>query len=90
MISSPSRVPPSSFSVLDVKQCVGARREVDVVDTASQESLTMTMQQWVRYYQTLPRKRLLNVISLEFSHTRLAKMVRPPSLVRCSTLVFSV
>lgn len=42
----------------------------------------MTMQQWDKYYCTFPRKRLLNVISLEFSCTKLAPLVEAPKVVR--------
>ncbi len=44
--------------------------------------MTMTLQQWVKYYLTIPRKRLLNVISLEFSRTKLAPFVEAPAVVR--------
>ncbi len=75
------RVPPQSFSVADVKRLIGPRRQVDVMDTHTQKAVNMTMQQWTKYYQTFPRKKILNVISLEFSCTEMADLVEPPTVV---------
>ena len=59
----------------------GARRLVDVIDVNTQQALEMTLQQWVKYYTTPEKERILNVISLEFSHTRLEDLVEPPQVV---------
>ncbi len=50
----------------------------------------MTMKSWTDYYDQSPEKRskLLNVISLEFSHTALEKYVESPSIVRNSFSFF--
>ena len=80
------RVPPSSFSVSDIKRCVGARRMLDVVDTRTQEGLVMSVQQWARYFESKPRERILNVISLEFSHSKMDSLVLPPFVVGPSFL----
>lgn len=74
-------MPPRDFSVADVKRLVGPKREVDVMDTHTQKAITMTMAEWVKYYQSLPRKRVLNIISLEFSCTKMADLVEPPTVV---------
>ena len=76
------RLPPRGFSVQDVKKHVGARRVLDVMDCNTQESLTMSLGAWVRYYQSAQRERTLNVISLEFSRTSMDSLVEPPSVVR--------
>ena len=62
---------------------------VDVMDVNTQKGIEMTMAQWTRYYETPEEKRekLYNVISLEFSHTRLENMVQRPSTV--SLIIFS-
>ena len=39
------------------------------------------MKEWVKYYENTDRDRLLNVISLEFSHTKLENYVESPNLV---------
>ena len=48
----------------------------------------MTMKSWTDYYNQPPEKRsqLLNVISLEFSHTALERYVESPTIV--SSFVF--
>ena len=40
------------------------------------------MKEWCTYYENPVRERLLNVISLEFSHTKLESMVESPNIVR--------
>ena len=67
---------------------------VDVMDVNTQKGIEMTMAQWTRYYETPEdeREKLYNVISLEFSHTRLENMVQRPStvsLIVVSTLSLS-
>ncbi|XP_053376119.1 lysine-specific demethylase 2B-like isoform X2 [Mercenaria mercenaria] len=76
------RVPSDNFKVCDVKACVGSRRMLDVMDVNTQKGLEMTMKEWVKYYENTERDRLLNVISLEFSHTKLENYVESPNLVR--------
>ena len=76
------RIPQDDFTVQDVKRLVGPRRVVDVMDTRTQEASTMTLSQWAKYYDSKPRHKLLNVISLEFSCTKLDPLVMPPTMVR--------
>ncbi|XP_059168236.1 lysine-specific demethylase 2A-like isoform X2 [Physella acuta] len=76
------RVPSENFKVSDVKRCVGSRRILDVMDVNTQKALEMSMKDWVKYYECAERDRLLNVISLEFCHTRLENYVDSPTLVR--------
>lgn len=40
------------------------------------------MKEWQQYYDDPEKTRLLNVISLEFSHTKLDNYVQSPSIVR--------
>lgn len=54
---------------------------LDVMDVNTQKGLEMSMKEWVKYYETKDRDRLLNVISLEFSHTRLETYVDSPTVV---------
>ena len=76
------RVPSENFKVGDVKSCVGSKRIIDVVDVKTQKGLTMSMKNWCEYYENQERTRLLNVISLEFSHTKLENYVEAPLVVR--------
>ena len=51
---------------------------VDVIDVNTQQALEMTLQQWVKYFTSPEREDIYNVISLEFSHTKLEDLVEPP------------
>ncbi|XP_053186379.1 lysine (K)-specific demethylase 2Aa isoform X2 [Scomber japonicus] len=77
------KMPDSDFSINDVKMFVGSRRMIDVMDVSTQKGTEMSMAQWTRYYETPPsqRDKLYNVISLEFSHTKLENLVKRPSTV---------
>lgn len=76
------RMPSANFTVNDVRQCVGSRRMLDVMDVTTQKDIEMTMKDWCRYFENSNRDKLLNVISLEFSHTRLENYVESPEVVR--------
>ncbi|XP_037948315.1 jmjC domain-containing histone demethylation protein 1 isoform X2 [Teleopsis dalmanni] len=77
------RMPDANeFTVNDVRLCVGSRRILDVMDVNTQKNLQMTMKEWQHYYDNPQKDLLLNVISLEFSHTRLAKYIQSPEIVR--------
>ncbi|KAJ3614972.1 hypothetical protein NHX12_018541 [Muraenolepis orangiensis] len=77
------KMPDPDFSVNDVKIFVGSRRMVDVMDVSTQKGTEMSMAQWRRYYETphSQRDKLYNVISLEFSHTKLENLVKRPATV---------
>ncbi|XP_073676548.1 lysine-specific demethylase 2A isoform X2 [Garra rufa] len=77
------KMPDPDFSVSDVKLFVGSRRMVDVMDVTTQKGIEMSMGQWRRYYETpaSEREKLYNVISLEFSHTKLENLVKRPTSV---------
>lgn len=75
-------VPNTNFTVNDVEKHVGSMREIDVIDVALQDDMKMYMREWTEYYNDPNKKRILNVISLEFSNTPLEKLVVPPRIVR--------
>uniref|UniRef100_A0A6P8P528 [histone H3]-dimethyl-L-lysine(36) demethylase n=1 Tax=Geotrypetes seraphini TaxID=260995 RepID=A0A6P8P528_GEOSA len=77
------KMPDPNFSVNDVKMFVGSRRIVDVMDVSTQKGIEMSMSQWAKYYETPEEERdkLYNVISLEFSHTKLENLVQRPATV---------
>ena len=62
-------VPNDSFDILDVKQLVGADRELDVIDVARQSDSKMKLIDWTNYLLNPSRTKVMNVISLEFSDT---------------------
>jgi F-box/leucine-rich repeat protein 10/11 len=55
---------------------------VDVIDCKTQKNTSMTMKEWHKYFESRERKDVLNVISLEFSNTRLDAQVMSPRIVR--------
>nr|XP_057907996.1 lysine-specific demethylase 2B isoform X1 [Doryrhamphus excisus] len=77
------RMPDPEFTVSEIKGLVGSRRSVDVMDVSTQKGSEMTMSQFVRYYETPEEERdkLFNVISLEFSHTKLEHLIKRPTVV---------
>lgn len=76
------KVPDSSFTVREVKTLIGGNRILDVMDVTTQTDSEMTMKEWCNYWEKTPRDRILNVISLEFSHTKFETLVEPPTVVR--------
>uniref|UniRef100_A0A8C6KY57 PHD finger protein 8 n=1 Tax=Nothobranchius furzeri TaxID=105023 RepID=A0A8C6KY57_NOTFU len=75
-------LPPSSFSVSDIEHCIGTDKEIDVIDVSRQCDLKMRLGDFVEYYNSPNREKVLNVISLEFSDTRLSNLVETPKIVR--------
>lgn len=76
------RLPTSNFTINDVRMCVGSRRVLDVMDVNTQKNSEMTMKEWQKYYEDPDKDKLLNVISLEFSHTKLENYIQTPTVVR--------
>ncbi|XP_054280109.1 histone lysine demethylase PHF8-like [Macrosteles quadrilineatus] len=76
------RVPSEYFTVQDVEALVGSDREVDVIDVARQTDIKMTVGDFVSYFNNPMRQRVLNLISLEFSDTKLSELVEAPYVAR--------
>ena len=73
------KIPNSAtFGINDIRSAVGSRRLLDVMNVNTQTNSTMTMKEWHKYYETPPEQRrdLYNVISLEFSNTKLDNQVK--------------
>lgn len=53
------------------------------MEVGTQKGLQMSMKKFLSYYKKPPekRKQLLNVLSLEFSNTKLEKIVQGPKIV---------
>ncbi|XP_041459906.1 histone lysine demethylase PHF8-like isoform X2 [Lytechinus variegatus] len=75
-------VPPPTFTVSDVQEYVGSDMEIDVIDVRKQDEMKMSMRDWSDYFTSPSRDKILNVISLEFSQTRLSDLVEAPRVVR--------
>nr|XP_023693197.1 lysine-specific demethylase PHF2 isoform X1 [Paramormyrops kingsleyae] len=74
-------MPAPTFYVSDVENYVGPDVLVDVVDVTKQTNSEMKLKEFVDYYYSTNRKRVLNVINLEFSDTRMASLVESPQIV---------
>ncbi|TFK42857.1 jumonji superfamily protein [Crucibulum laeve] len=69
----------------DIAEIVGGDTPVEVIDVASQStSPGWTLGKWAEYFDLEPSRRdkILNVISLEVSGTKLSDMILPPRIVR--------
>nr|XP_058147451.1 histone lysine demethylase PHF8 isoform X3 [Dasypus novemcinctus] len=75
-------LPSPSFTVRDVEHYVGSEKEIDVIDVTRQADCKMKLGDFVKYYYSGKREKVLNVISLEFSDTRLSNLVETPRIVR--------
>ncbi|CAI5786233.1 lysine-specific demethylase 7A isoform X1 [Podarcis lilfordi] len=76
------RLPPSTFSVLDVERYVGGDKVIDVIDVARQADSKMKLHNYVKYFTNPDRPKVLNVISLEFSDTKMSELVEVPEIAR--------
>ncbi|KAF9002043.1 JmjC domain-containing histone demethylation protein 1 [Cyathus striatus] len=79
------KMPPEDFTVNDVTELVGSETPLEVIDVATQStSPGWTLGNWAEYFFLEPTKRdkILNVISLEISGTKLAAIISPPRIVR--------
>ncbi|CAM9348499.1 unnamed protein product [Ectocarpus sp. 8 AP-2014] len=80
------KVPDASFTVADVALIVGEDKAIRPIHVGEQANIdqSMTLAEFAEYFETCtkPGQAILNMISLEFSDTPLAKMVQSPQLVR--------
>ncbi|KAM5171384.1 lysine-specific demethylase 7A [Mantella aurantiaca] len=74
------RLPPPTFSVMDVERYVGGEKIIDVIDVARQADSKMKLKNFVKYFMNPDRPKVLNVISLEFSDTKMAELVKVPDI----------
>ncbi|KAG9260771.1 lysine-specific demethylase PHF2 isoform X1 [Astyanax mexicanus] len=75
-------MPAPTFYVSDVENYVGPDVPVDVIDVTKQTDSKMKLKEFVDYYYSTNRKKVLNVINLEFSDTRMDTLVESPQIVR--------
>ncbi|XP_066580509.1 lysine-specific demethylase 7B [Amia ocellicauda] len=76
------KLPPPTFTVKDVQHYVGADKVIDVIDVARQADSKMKLGEFVKYYYNPQRPKVLNVISLEFSDTKMAELVVVPDIAQ--------
>uniref|UniRef100_A0A6Q2Z9T1 Lysine-specific demethylase PHF2 n=1 Tax=Esox lucius TaxID=8010 RepID=A0A6Q2Z9T1_ESOLU len=75
-------MPAPTFYISDVENYVGPDVGVDVIDVTKQTDCKMKLKEFVDYYYSTNRKKVLNVINLEFSDTRMDSIVQSPQIVR--------
>uniref|UniRef100_A0A8C7VBP2 Lysine-specific demethylase PHF2 n=1 Tax=Oncorhynchus mykiss TaxID=8022 RepID=A0A8C7VBP2_ONCMY len=75
-------MPSPTFYINDVENHVGPDIGVDVIDVTKQKDSKMKLKEFVDYYFSTSRKKVLNVINLEFSDTRMDSIVESPQIVR--------
>ncbi|XP_057185976.1 lysine-specific demethylase 7B [Triplophysa rosa] len=76
------RLPPPDFSVRDVERYVGSDKVIDVIDVARQADSKIKLSTFVKYYYSSQRPKVLNVISLEFSDTKMSELVVVPDIAQ--------
>lgn len=75
----------SSITVDQIADILGDKEKVPVIEVATQrEKGRFTMKDWRNYFNKNPADRdlILNVISLEFSDTKLARYAHVPKMIR--------
>jgi len=78
-------LPASTTTVDMIGDILGDKHKLPIVEANSQQELgSYTMKEWRQYWSQDPAKRetILNVLSLEFSHTKLARYVKTPQAIR--------
>ncbi|XP_057217653.1 lysine-specific demethylase phf2 isoform X3 [Triplophysa rosa] len=75
-------MPAPTFYISDVENYVGPDVLVDVVDVTKQTNSQMKLKEFVDYYYSTNRKKVLNVINLEFSDSRMGSIVESPQIIR--------
>ncbi|KAL3315491.1 Lysine-specific demethylase 7A [Cichlidogyrus casuarinus] len=83
------KVPHPSFRLPDVVQYTNPETLIEVIDVEQQSNSRMRLGDYVRVFLSEQRSAVLNVLSLEFSHTELSKLVQPPHVVSELSLVES-
>ncbi|XP_013859717.1 lysine-specific demethylase 7A [Austrofundulus limnaeus] len=76
------KLPPPTFSVKDVVQYVGGDKVIDVIDVARQADSKMKLSEFIKYFTKPHRPKVLNLISLEFSDTKMSELVEVPDVAK--------
>ncbi|XP_042367625.1 lysine-specific demethylase 7A isoform X2 [Plectropomus leopardus] len=76
------KLPAPTFSVRDVEQYVGGDKVIDVIDVARQADSKMKLSEFIKYFTNLHRPKVLNLISLEFSDTKMSELVEVPDVAQ--------
>ncbi|TPX32699.1 hypothetical protein SmJEL517_g04205 [Synchytrium microbalum] len=76
-------MPETSLNASQIADLVGRDVVVEAMEVSSQSEILMNLGQWAVYFDApVNRTRILNLISLEVSKTRLGNMIKLPRIVR--------
>uniref|UniRef100_F1KQR7 Lysine-specific demethylase 7A n=1 Tax=Ascaris suum TaxID=6253 RepID=F1KQR7_ASCSU len=75
------QLPEKGFSLKNCVDVVGVNRMVDTIDVYKQHTYQMSFGRFYELFMAKERPRLYNILSLEFSNSKLSKIVQPPKLV---------
>ncbi|KAF1319022.1 hypothetical protein FI667_g13372, partial [Globisporangium splendens] len=80
------QVPGPGMSLGELEKHIGSERAIRAIDVASQLELAedWKLKEWVEFFRepAHERQRILNLLSLECGSTKLARVVRPPTVVK--------
>ncbi|XP_060932313.1 lysine-specific demethylase 7A isoform X2 [Limanda limanda] len=76
------KLPAPAFSVKDVEQYVGTNKVIDVIDVARQADSKMKLGEFIKYFTKSQRLKVLNLISLEFSDSKMSELVEVPDVAQ--------
>ncbi|OAF70194.1 JmjC domain-containing histone demethylation protein 1 [Intoshia linei] len=75
-------MPPSHVNIGDIINLIGSERIIDVINVRNQTDFKMRLKHFHTYYILKNKTDIFNVISLEFSKTKLAEIIEIPDVVK--------
>uniref|UniRef100_A0A7E5A0S8 JmjC domain-containing protein n=1 Tax=Panagrellus redivivus TaxID=6233 RepID=A0A7E5A0S8_PANRE len=75
------QLPDSEFDIHKLYDLIGGDEVISVIDVYAQRSSKMSFKSFYERWTESPRRRLYNMLSFEFSHTKLMNMVRAPDMM---------
>ncbi|KAF7261602.1 hypothetical protein EG68_00979 [Paragonimus skrjabini miyazakii] len=81
------RTPEANFCPQDLLTHMDPDLVVDVIDVRAQCEVQMVLREFVEHFNSCPRTKLLNMLSLEFSQSNLSTLVQPPHVVSELSLI---
>ncbi|KAF6777859.1 hypothetical protein AHF37_02727 [Paragonimus kellicotti] len=81
------RTPEANFCPQDLLTHMDPDLVVDVIDVRAQCEVQMVLREFVEHFISVPRTKLLNMLSLEFSQSNLSTLVQPPHVVSELSLI---
>lgn len=75
---------PDNLTIRQIVDMVGPEETVEVIDVRTQlgDKRKWSLAKWVEYFEDPNKEKVYNVISLEVSKTRLARLIQRPRVVR--------